>query len=1220
LYLKLKSKYFEKMNKLKVISLTAVLMCCCFFYTQAQSYEKMDEKTWAYYDKGDIVAALANAQKALKQAQKEFGTKHSKTSEAMFTVALFLEFNNQASEAEKFYLDALEMSKQTDGEKSDNYVYGLEMVAGYYSMNANYEKSIEYYRKNLDACKNHFGVKGEEYAISLNNLGATLDIAGYYSEAVILLEQAATLIKTVLGENDIKTAKIIRDLGHAYSNAGDFHKSENAYKDAIAIWEKTGNKSDAGYADLLNQLGMLYTTYNKNTEAEKYLSMSLEMMKVNMGTNNANYGNALNNLAMVYQNTGKHDLSLKTYNESIEILKNSLGTEHPNYLSAVNNLAGLYIDMGQLVQATKLYEEVLETRKKVMGENSSDYAYSLNDLALVYEERGNIETAENYLLKALDIRMNLSGKYTPDYTTTLNNLAVLFDNSGRYDKSEAAHLECIELKKKVYGENSSEIARSMISLASLYDHLGNQTRALSYFTKSISILENTTLPDKKLYAKALNNFGSYYIGLSDYNTAATYFEKSLNIRKELYGENHQDYATGLYNLGLMYEEMGNSDKSIVYFEKSLAIYGNTIGKDNITYAKTLSNIGNAYSSLGKYAQAETYYKSALDIFEAKSGKQNMDYVNVLNNLSYLYIDMNKPEKAEPVFTEANNLLVGVIKNTISFMSEIEKEAYLTTVVNDFKAINSFYYSQKTIKPELAGNLLDNEIFTNGMLLGSERSMRVKIQNSKDEKLNDMYEKWLTLKKELAVNYAKPIDSRDQNLPAMETEANSLEKQLYQLSADFKATSDNENMNWKKIQENLADDEAFIEFLNFELFEQYLTGKIIYAAIILTKKMKNPEIIYLCNEKDLNRIIGSTGKDKNQFVNTLYANNRGAGATTQTVKYSSFKGDSLAKYLWNPVQPFLQGVNKIYMVQSGMLHQISFAALPGNQAKFLCQQYEINVLSSARFLKDEKSRSLKGTDANVFNIFGGIDYNSEPDNSKTKTDYDDIYKTNTSQIQIQDNSRGENWNYLAGTLEESNKIEQSAKAKGKQINLITGKSATEERFKQMNGNNSPDVLHIATHGFFFSDVAGKPKTDENIFKTSDNPLFRSGLLFAGANLSWQGRQNPEGTEDGILTAYEVSTLNLSKTRLVVLSACETGLGDIKGSEGVYGLQRAFKKAGVEYLIMSLWQVPDKETSEFMQLFYDKWISGLTVRQAFSQTQKEMSTRYAPYYWAAFVLLH
>ena len=172
-------------------------------------------------------------------------------------------------------------------------------------------------------------------------------------------------------------------------------------------------------------------------------------------------------------------------------------------------------------------------------------------------------------------------------------------------------------------------------------------------------------------------------------------------------------------------------------------------------------------------------------------------------------------------------------------------------------------------------------------------------------------------------------------------------------------------------------------------------------------------------------------------------------------------------------------------------------------------------------------------------------------------------------------------------------------------------------------HSPQILHIATHGFFLPepDKQGKEAglNNENTYSLADNPLLRSGLILSGGNYAWSGKSPVEGVEDGIATAYEISQLNLSSTELVVLSACETALGDVKGSEGVFGLQRAFKMAGVKKLIVSLWQVPDKETAELMTAFYGYWLSGKKIEDAFSQAQTDMRKKYAPYYWAAFVLI-
>ena len=186
-------------------------------------------------------------------------------------------------------------------------------------------------------------------------------------------------------------------------------------------------------------------------------------------------------------------------------------------------------------------------------------------------------------------------------------------------------------------------------------------------------------------------------------------------------------------------------------------------------------------------------------------------------------------------------------------------------------------------------------------------------------------------------------------------------------------------------------------------------------------------------------------------------------------------------------------------------------------------------------------------------------------------------------------------------------------------------------------SNSNILHIATHGFFYPDPKEVQQQEEkvetseitfrggsrgfgvNSFVENDNPLMRSGLVFAGANDVWSQQAKNDSIDDGVLTAQEVSNIDMRKTELVVMSACETGLGDIKGSEGVYGLQRAFKMAGVNYMIMSLWQVPDKETEEFMTSFYKKLIKQKDIKQAFAETQKEMRTKYDPYFWAAFVLI-
>jgi CHAT domain-containing protein len=316
--------------------------------------------------------------------------------------------------------------------------------------------------------------------------------------------------------------------------------------------------------------------------------------------------------------------------------------------------------------------------------------------------------------------------------------------------------------------------------------------------------------------------------------------------------------------------------------------------------------------------------------------------------------------------------------------------------------------------------------------------------------------------------------------------------------------------------------------------------------------------------------------------------------------------ALYDIIWKPMEEELDGIKTIYISPSGLLHKISFASLSRENDVFLCDQFQFqNVTSTAKIISPDQF----GFDQNsTTTIFGGIEYNT-------------------------DSTAREVWSYLEGTKTETETIDQILENKNYPVNYLTNLSATESEFKNRASGSS--VLHIATHGFFFPDPEQSSQQDQLVivedvtdfrgsargytdYLENKNPMMRSGLVFAGANNVWSTETRKE--DDGVLTAQEVVDIDMRNTELVVLSACETGLGDIKGSEGVYGLQRAFKMAGVKFIIMSLWQVPDKETAEFMTLFYKRLIKLKDLQKAFAQTQKIMRTKYDPYYWAAFVLIN
>ena len=379
----------------------------------------------------------------------------------------------------------------------------------------------------------------------------------------------------------------------------------------------------------------------------------------------------------------------------------------------------------------------------------------------------------------------------------------------------------------------------------------------------------------------------------------------------------------------------------------------------------------------------------------------------------------------------------------------------------------------------------------------------------------------------------------------------------------------------------------------------------YAAFVFTNHDTVPHFVPLCEESKLQSLLQYN--NSNGYVNNLYR-----GGKLGTAPPKEFKGDSLYHYVWEPLEPYLGNAHTVSIAPVGILHKISFAAMPSKKSQYLVATYKIQQYTSTRQIA-EIYDSLSKTDNNVA-LMGGISYTV--DSSSFVSRARNIKPTKRGTKRAYSKSA---WEFLPGTLSEIDNIQHLFEKYGKTVLSDTGSSASEERFKSFSGH-SPRIIHLATHGFFLPDPQSN-KNDE--YDTSSgfykDPMLRTGLILAGANRTWLGKPPFANREDGILSAYEISQLDLSNTDLVVLSACETALGDIEGSEGVFGLQRAFKIAGVRNLVVSLWQVPDKETSELMTQFYTYYLSGIPAREAFIQAQQLMRQKYTPYYWAAFVFI-
>ncbi|MBP8115184.1 MAG: CHAT domain-containing protein, partial [Chitinophagaceae bacterium] len=508
---------------------------------------------------------------------------------------------------------------------------------------------------------------------------------------------------------------------------------------------------------------------------------------------------------------------------------------------------------------------------------------------------------------------------------------------------------------------------------------------------------------------------------------------------------------------------------------------------------------------------------------------------------------------------------------------------------------------------------DNILFYKGYMLQSINE--IKRLTKVDSNLKESFLQYKSFQRRLGIEYSKPIKEQ-KDVDELEERCNSLEKLMAKSARKYRELK--KQLKWQEIQEKLKDNEVAIEF--FQYYRKDTVETTNYAAMLLRSGLKQPKFIPLFEEKSLDSLLNSKSDRKADYVNSLYTlTDRGAVALETPKK-------SLYEILWKPLGKELAGVKTIYFSPSGLLHRINLDAIPISETETLADKYQLIELNSTGQLAIPTQIKNGNNDAI---LYGGIQfeqdstiYNNEPlVASRSRGELPFNYVDSTL--------RGGTWNYLSGTEREVNSIEKIMQDARVKTTLKKGYSASEGSFKNIGANNnpSPRILHIATHGYFFADPKESHQSsvisrqEEIVFKMSEHPMLRSGLIMAGGNAAWQGKQTLEGREDGILTAYEISQMNLLNTELVVLSACETGLGDIQGNEGVYGLQRAFKIAGAKYLIMSLWQVPDKQTSLLMTTFYKKWLTDkMTIPDAFHSAQKELRDNgLDPYNWAGFILV-
>ncbi|MBK8953963.1 MAG: CHAT domain-containing protein [Saprospiraceae bacterium] len=922
---------------------------------------------------------------------------------------------------------------------------------------------------------------------------------------------------------------------------------------------------------------------------------------------------------------GKFDSAHLITTECESFTTQHFGSVSINMGKVYYNRAWAFEESGKYEQAESWYIKAKEITATIKGTDNIIYAVNLNSLGALYFQMGLYNKAEPYYLDANQMKFKIWGPDNPRYTGGKHNLGILYHEMGEFEKAEAIFLENLNTQARVLGKKDRQYAASLNSLAILYDDMGNFEMAEKNYLESILLKEETLGEEHPSYSYSIENLADLYLKLKNYSNAEKYYLQAIRIREKTLGNQHPHYATSIDNYGLLKMRSNQLEIADSLFSVALNIRKNSGEQMQLAIASSYEHFGEMHKISGNYSKAESFFEQSFKIRKDHLNQKHPDYLNSLYLLADINELQNQYTKAEDLLKELFRLSQEKLKESTAFLSEAELNKYMQSFLERGHKLCEMI-AERNAHGEPLGQLTalcyDFLLFHKGFVMIQARKQNTYFtQNSQEEESVRTYK---SFRRKLNSEYSKPLAEQSE-IAELEAQVNLLEKSIAKLIWDKSEFT--EFQNWKSVQAKLKAEDAALEFLNFPKIADVNQSGESYACLVLKKNSELPVFVPLFEKSTLDSMWGGLISEGSvnrrlEFVNDLYTySGRGAMPMQQ-------KKTSLYELIVLPLKNELNGIKNIYFSPSGLLHQINFQAIPISDNSFashpkvadgmtVADIFNIFQLSSTRNIGTGGERKKEQSSAA---LFGGIVYDLKPDS--------------TIQNELVA-SRGEGWNYLPGTEREVSVVKELFQDTRLGYRVYSAHDASELNFKKLpgDGHQSPILIHLATHGFFFTDGLANLSPQALAFMNSQNPMMRSGLILAGANERWTKNEaqtnNLLNGEDGILTALEISQMNLLNTDLVVLSACETGLGAIKAYEGVYGLQRAFKIAGVKYVIMSLWQVPDKQTGMLMTRFYKylcEWYRdhpdtfAVGIPQAFQKAQKELrDLGLDPYQWAGFVLV-
>jgi len=980
---------------------------------------------------------------------------------------------------------------------------------------------------------------------------------------------------------------------------------------AVALGEQGLEPEALPLALALEMLGVLYRKHDNRARAEPLYQRALAIREKVQGPQHPAVASNLVSLATLSVAREDFGRAEALYQRVLAIQETTLGSEHPTIAMTLYHLAALYHRQGEYAHAEPILRRALALLEQAHGPEHLFVALTLNNLAALLEAKGDYAQAEALYLRSLTVQEKVLGPEHTSVASTLNNLAVLYRVTGDYVRAEPLLTRTLAMQEKALGPEHLDVATALTGLALLYDEKGDDTRAIPLLQRALAIREKALGPESSVIAVTLENIALITSQQGDTAQAEALYQRTLAIKEKVLGPEHPDVANTVNNLAALITKRHDLAQAEALLRRALAIREKVLGPDHPDVAIVLNNLAHLYFIQHDFVQEESLYQRALAITEKALGPHHPTVATYLSNLATIFWGRGDLPQTVTFLTRAAEIREHNLALLLTTGSEEQKRRYMATLSNETDASIAFHVRVAPQLPPAAELAVTTIIRRKGRVLDAMADQITALRRRLDAADRTLLDQWSAARSALAQlalqdEGKKPAAPRLVEKARLEAQIEHLEAEIGTRSAAFRTQG--QPVTFASVQQTIPEAAALIEMAVYRPYDPRATSK-------EGRFGAARYVVYVLERQGPLRWVdlGDAAAIDDEVERLRRALRHPSSADVQQV------GRALDEMVMRPVRSLLGNTRHLLLSSDGALNLVPFAALVDEQQRYLVESYTITYLTSGRdLLRLQASTPSREGSIIIANprfashesTAGEVASRAAPSPSARRS----VALSNAVFLP------------LPGTQQEATVLGTMLP----NVTVFTEAQATEAQLKRVHG---PGMLHIATHGFFLADqpqaasqtlrglVTKDPgRITDHPAQTapsvpSENPLLRSGLALAGAN----DRQSDAG-EDGVLTALEAAGLDLWGTQLVVLSACETGIGEVRNGEGVYGLRRAFVLAGAESQVMSLWQVSDEATRDLMVEYYRRLQAGEGRTAALRQVQLSMlqsQTWRHPFFWASFI---